>query len=70
MGMNCSGRQEAQNLLDNLAKTYPKVVDELIPAQLSLGVVVRILRNLLRERVSIRDLRTILETVADYTHGE
>lgn len=65
-GHELLGRQEAQNLLDNLAKTYPKVVDELIPTQLSLGVVVRILRNLLRERVSIRDLRTILETVADY----
>jgi flagellar biosynthesis protein FlhA len=66
-GHELLGRQEAQNLLDNLAKTYPKVVDELIPTQLSLGVVVRILRNLLRERVSIRDLRSILETVADYT---
>ncbi len=66
-GQELLGRQEAQNLLDNLAKTYPKVVDELIPTQLSLGVVVRILRNLLRERVSIRDLRTILESVADYT---
>ncbi len=66
-GHELLGRQEAQNLLDNLAKTYPKVVDDLIPTQLSLGVVVRILRNLLRERVSIRDLRTILETVADYT---
>ncbi len=66
-GHELLGRQEAQNLLDNLAKTYPKVVDELIPTQLSLGGVVRILRNLLRERVSIRDLRTILETVADYT---
>lgn len=66
-GHELLGRQEAQNLLDNLAKTYPKVVDELIPTQLSLGVVVRILRNLLRERVSIRDLRTILESVADYT---
>jgi flagellar biosynthesis protein FlhA len=66
-GHELLGRQEVQNLLDNLAKTYPKVVDELIPTQLSLGVVVRILKNLLRERVSIRDLRTILETVADYT---
>jgi flagellar biosynthesis protein FlhA len=66
-GHELLGRQEVQNLLDNLVKTYPKVVDELIPTQLSLGVVVRILKNLLRERVSIRDLRTILETVADYT---
>ncbi len=66
-GHELLGRQEVQNLLDNLAKTYPKVVDELIPTQLTLGGVVKILRNLLRERVSIRDLRTILETVADYT---
>ena len=54
-------------MLDNLAKLYPKVVDDLIPTQLPLGAVVRILRNLLRERVSIRDLRTILESVADYS---
>ncbi|RMH36129.1 MAG: flagellar biosynthesis protein FlhA [Nitrospirae bacterium] len=60
------GRQEVQQLLDQLAKSYPKVVDDLVPTQLSLGAVVRILRNLLRERVSIRDLRTILETIADY----
>ena len=66
-GHELLGRQEVQNLLDNLAKTYPKVVDELIPTQLTLGGVVKILRNLLRARVSIRDLRTILETVADYT---
>ncbi|GJL53250.1 MAG: flagellar biosynthesis protein FlhA [Nitrospirales bacterium] len=65
-GHEILGRQEVQNLLDNLAKVYPKVVDDLIPTQISLGVVVRILRNLLRERVSIRDLRTILESVADY----
>ena len=66
-GHEILGRQEVQNLLDNLAKMYPKVVDDLIPTQLSLGAVVRILRNLLRERVSIRDLRTILESVADYS---
>ncbi len=66
-GHEILGRQEVQNLLDNLAKTYPRVVDDLIPTQLPLGTVVRILRNLLRERVSIRDLRTILESVADYS---
>jgi len=65
-GHELLGRQEVQNLLDNLAKTYPKVVDDLIPGQLTLGAVVRILKNLLRERVSIRDLRSILEAVADY----
>jgi flagellar biosynthesis protein FlhA len=64
-GFELLGRQEVQNLLDNLAKTYPKAVDDLIPTQVSLSVIVRILRNLLRERVSIRDLRTILEAVGD-----
>ncbi len=60
------GRQEVQSLLDELAKTHPKVVEELIPNQLPLGGVVRILSNLLKERVAIRDLRTILEAVADH----
>ncbi|MFP4258041.1 MAG: flagellar biosynthesis protein FlhA [Desulfovermiculus sp.] len=60
------GRQEVQNLLDKLAKDSPKVVEELVPNQMSLGSVVKVLQNLLREDVSIRDLRTILETLADY----
>jgi flagellar biosynthesis protein FlhA len=60
------GRQEVQALLDELAKTHPKLVEELIPNLLPLGTVVRILANLLRERVPIRDLRTILEAVADH----
>lgn len=60
------GRQEMQQLLDNVAVTAPKVVDELIPGQLGLGVVLRVVKNLLKEGVSIRDLRTILETLADY----
>jgi len=65
-GHELIGRQEVQSLLDNIAKTHPKVVDDLIPTLLPLGSVVRILRNLLKERVSIRDLRTILESIADY----
>ena len=60
------GRQEAQNLLDNLAGNYPKLVEELIPNLMSLGGVLKVLQNLLRENVSIRDLRTILETLADF----
>jgi len=60
------GRQETQNLLNNLAKDYPKLVEELIPGLLNLGVIMRVLQNLLREQVSIRDLRTILETLADW----
>jgi len=60
------GRQEAQNLLDNLSKVYPKLVEELVPNPLSLGMVMRVMQNLLREQVSIRDMRTILETMADW----
>ncbi len=60
------GRQEVQALLDNLHKSYPKLVEELIPTVLSLGTIMRILQNLLKESVSIRDLRTILETMADW----
>ena len=63
------GRQEVQGLLDNLAKTAPKVVDELVPNVLPLGTVQKVLQNLVRENVSIRDLLTIVETLADYGHG-
>ena len=59
------GRQEAQNLLDNVTRSYPKLVEELMPNLMSLGGVLKVLQNLLREGVSIRDLRTILETLAD-----
>ncbi len=61
------GRQDAQKLLDNLAKTHPKVVEELVPHLLTLGAVQKVLQNLLRERVSIRDLLTICETLADFS---
>ena len=60
------GRQELQQLLDGVATTLPKVVEELVPALLSLGSVLRVVKNLLKENVSIRDLRSILETLADY----
>jgi len=60
------GRQEVQHLLDNLAKNSPKAVEELVPNLLSIGVVQKVLQNLLRERVSIRDLLTIVETLADF----
>ncbi len=59
------GRQEASKLIENFKKTYPKVVEDLIPDTLSLGQVVRVLQNLLKEQVSIRDLLTIFETLAD-----
>ena len=60
------GRQEVQHLLDNLSKTYPKAVEELVPNLLTLGAVQKVLQNLLDERISIRDLLTIVETLADY----
>ncbi len=60
------GRQDVQNLLDNLRKTHPKAVEELTPNLLPLGVIQKVLQNLLRERVTIRDLLTIVETLADY----
>jgi flagellar biosynthesis protein FlhA len=60
------GRQEIKSLLDNVAKTHPKVVGDLVPKVMSLGEVQKVLQNLLKERVSIRDAVTILETLADY----
>ncbi len=59
------GRQEADNIIENFKKSYPKVVEELIPNVLLLGTVVKVLQSLLREQVSIRDLLTIFETLAD-----
>jgi len=60
------GRQEVQQLLDNLKESHPKVVEELVPNLLSLGGVVKVLQNLLREQVPIRDLLAIMETLADW----
>ena len=65
-GHELLGRQEVQALLDETAKSHPRLVEELIPTMLSLGTVVRILGNLLREGIPIRDLRTILEAIADH----
>ena len=59
------GRQEASTLIENFKKSHPKVVEELIPDLLPLGSVVRVMQNLLKEQVSIRDLLTIFETLAD-----
>jgi flagellar biosynthesis protein FlhA len=58
-------RQDTRNLIDNVKKTAPAVVEELIPAQMSVGEVQRVLQNLVRERISIRDLITILEALGD-----
>ncbi len=60
------GRQEVQSLIDSFKATAPKVVEDLIPNQLALGGVLRVMKNLLREGVPIRDLRTILESLADH----
>lgn len=62
------GRQEADSLIENFKKLYPKVIDDLIPEPLPLGTVVKVLQNLLREQVSIRDLLTIFENLADQAH--
>ena len=59
------GRQDVQTLLDHVRQSHPAVVQELVPDLLSLGELQRVLANLLRERVSIRDLPTILEALAD-----
>jgi flagellar biosynthesis protein FlhA len=60
------GRQETQSLIDKFKESNPKVIEELVPDVLSLGKVQKVLQNLLKEQVSIRDLRTILEQLADY----
>ena len=59
-------RQDTQNLVNNLKDTNPSLVEELVPKLLGLGEVQKVLQNLLREGVSIRDLLTIFETLADY----
>ncbi|MBE7498711.1 MAG: flagellar biosynthesis protein FlhA [Verrucomicrobiales bacterium] len=59
-------RQDVQNLLDHLRQTHPAVVNELVPAQLSVGQIQRVLQNLLAEGVSIRNLAGILEKISDF----
>lgn len=59
------GRQELQTLIDAFKQNHPKVVEDLIPNLLSVGVILKVLKNLLKENVSVRDLRTILEALAE-----
>ncbi|MBO4882720.1 MAG: flagellar biosynthesis protein FlhA [Lachnospiraceae bacterium] len=59
-------RQDVQNLVNNVKENNPNLVDELVPKLLGLGDIQKVLQNLLREGVSIRDLLTILETLADF----
>jgi len=58
-------REETQQLLDHVAKQYPKLVEDLVPKQLPVATVQKILQNLLEEQVHIRDMRSILETLAE-----
>jgi flagellar biosynthesis protein FlhA len=60
------GRQEVQQLLDHITKESPKLVEDLIPGTISLSTLQKILQNLLTEGVHIRDMRTIIETIAEY----
>jgi flagellar biosynthesis protein FlhA len=60
------GRQEVQSLLDHLAKEAPKLVEDLVPKMLPLGTLQKVLQNLLTEGVHIRDMRTIIETLAEH----
>lgn len=60
------GRQDIQKLVDNLRESYPALVDEVVPKMLSIGEMQKVLANLLKENVSIRDMVTIMETLADY----
>ncbi len=59
-------RQDTQNLIDNIKEPNPTLVEELVPKMLSVGEIQKVLQNLLREGISIRDLLTIFETMADY----
>lgn len=60
------GRQDVQKLVDNIKENYPALVDDVTPKLLSVGDVQKVLANLLKEGVSIRDMVTIMETLADY----
>jgi flagellar biosynthesis protein FlhA len=60
------GHQDVQQLLDRLAQTAPKLVEDLVPKRLPLGVVVKVLQNLLAERVPVRNMRTIVESLAEH----
>jgi len=59
-------RQDVQNLIDNIQESHPVLISELVPKLLNIGEIQKVLQNLLREGISIRDLVTILETLADY----
>jgi len=60
-------RRETHKLMDNISKSYPKIIEELVPANLTLGAVQRVLQNLLKEQVPIKDIITIFDTLLDYS---
>jgi len=60
------GHEEVQQLLDKLSKSAPKLVEDLVPKQLSLATVLKVLQSLLQEKIPIRDMRTIAETLAEH----
>jgi flagellar biosynthesis protein FlhA len=60
------GRQEVQAIIDSLAANHPKVIEDLVPKVVPLGTLQKVLQRLLKERVSIRDMLVIIETLADY----
>ncbi|MGR5176185.1 flagellar biosynthesis protein FlhA [Vibrio parahaemolyticus] len=61
------GHEEVQNLLEMLGRSAPKLVEDFVPEQLPLGTVVKVLQNLLHEAIPIRDIRTIVQTLAEYS---
>lgn len=66
---NCAsliGQEEVQNILDIVSKTQPKLVNGLVPSIVNLGLLTKLLQNLLNEGVPVRDMRTILETLVEY----
>ncbi|TYQ13176.1 UNVERIFIED_CONTAM: flagellar biosynthesis protein FlhA [Acetivibrio alkalicellulosi] len=61
-----TGRQEVQTIIDKVKENYPAIVEELVPKIMSIGEIQKVIANLLKEGVSVRDMVTILETLADY----
>jgi len=65
-GHEMLGRQEVQAILDGIKPKYASLIDEVVPKVVSIGELHKVLTNLIRENISIRDMATILETIADY----
>lgn len=61
------GRQETKSLVDSVKETYPALIEELVPNIMTIGDIQKVLAKLLKEKISIRDLVTIFETLADYS---